>query len=163
VQVLDLVQLVSKGLTLQVGQPAEESSVDRTGKNSPTRNRLVTLLFVDDVAAALSDPVRRDILESLRDRPLPAGEICSLFPISRPAVSRHLRVLRDSGLVTAEVVGRQRIYTLNPKALTPLMSWLAGLATPVRWEAHLDALETEVHRTRREHRTDPTTREATTA
>ncbi|MCV7173861.1 winged helix-turn-helix transcriptional regulator [Mycobacterium manitobense] len=116
---------------------------------------------MDEIAGAVADPVRRDILESLRDRPMPVGEICALFPISRPAVSRHLRVLRDSGLVTAEVVGRQRIYTLDPEALTPLMTWLAGLATPVTWEAHLDALETEVHRTRRERRGDPTTREAT--
>lgn len=118
---------------------------------------------MDEIAGAVADPVRRDILESLRDRPMPAGELCAMFPISRPAVSRHLRVLRDSGLVTAEVVGRQRIYTLDPEALAPLMTWLAGLVTPLRWEAHLDALETEVHRTRREHRNDPPTREATTA
>lgn len=116
---------------------------------------------MDEVAAAVADPVRRDILQSLRDRPMPAGELCAMFPISRPAVSRHLRVLRESGLVTAEVVGRQRIYALDPKALTPLMTWLAGLVTPVNWAAHLDALDTEVHRTRRERRGASTTKEAT--
>jgi DNA-binding transcriptional ArsR family regulator len=112
---------------------------------------------VDRVAAAISDPVRRDIIVRLRERPLPAGEICALFPISRPAVSRHLRVLRDSGLVNAELVGRQRIYSLVPEALTPLIEWLAHVATPASWEQHLDALETEVYRTRREHRSNSTT------
>ncbi|MEV3901794.1 metalloregulator ArsR/SmtB family transcription factor [Mycobacterium sp. NPDC050551] len=116
---------------------------------------------MDEIAAAVADPVRRDILVRLRDRPMPAGELSALFPISRPAVSRHLRVLRESGLVKAEVVGRQRIYALNPDSLTPLMTWLAGLVAPLGWEAHLDALDTEVHRTRRERRGDPTTQEAT--
>ncbi|MGA5461651.1 ArsR/SmtB family transcription factor [Mycobacterium sp. NPDC050041] len=116
---------------------------------------------MDAIAGAVADPVRRDILESLRDRPMPAGELSAMFPISRPAVSRHLRILRDCGLVTAEVVGRQRIYALNPDAVTPLMTWLAGLVAPLRWEAHLDALDTEVHRTRRERRGDSTTEEAT--
>jgi DNA-binding transcriptional ArsR family regulator len=112
---------------------------------------------VDRVAAAISDPVRRDIIVRLRDRPLPAGDICALFPISRPAVSRHLRVLRDSGLVDAQLVGRQRIYALVPEAFTPLIAWLTHVAAPVNWEPHLDALETEVYRTRRERRNDSTT------
>lgn len=86
-----------------------------------------------------------------------------MFPISRPAVSRHLRVLRESGLVRAAAVGRQRIYTLDPDAVAPLMAWLARLVTPARWESHLDALETEVYRTRREHREDSMTRKDDTA
>ena len=107
---------------------------------------------VDEVAAAIADPVRRRILTMLRDGPLAAGEIARRFPISRPAVSRHLRLLRDSGLVRDELVGRKRNYRLDPGPLAPLVDWLAELVTPQRWEQHLDALETEVYRTRRERR-----------
>ena len=63
-----------------------------------------------DLFSALADPVRRAILAARRDAPLTAGQVASLFPgISRPAVSRHLRVLRESGLVRAESRGRQRV------------------------------------------------------
>jgi DNA-binding transcriptional ArsR family regulator len=118
---------------------------------------------VDEVAAAIADPVRRDILMRLRDRSLSAGEICAPFPISRPAVSRHLRVLRESGLVHAELVGRQWIYAFDPEAVGPLMAWLGRLVAPDGWEPRLDALETEVYRTRRERRTEQTVRKDHTA
>ncbi|MFI5930274.1 ArsR/SmtB family transcription factor [Micromonospora sp. NPDC051543] len=108
---------------------------------------------MDEVAAAIADPVRRRILSMLRDAPLAAGEIAQRFAISRPAVSRHLRVLRESGLVRDELVGRTRIYRLDPAPLAPLVDWLGGLVTPEKWERRLDALETEVYRTRRERRT----------
>lgn len=104
------------------------------------------------MATAIADPVRRRILTLLRDEPLPAGDIARRFTISRPAVSRHLRVLRESGLVRDELVGRRRIYRLDPGPLGPLVDWLAGLVATDRWERHLDALETEVYRTRRERR-----------
>lgn len=104
------------------------------------------------MATAIADPVRRRILGMLRDTPLTAGEIAARFVISRPAVSRHLRVLRESGLVRDEVVGRTRIYRLDPGPLAPLVDWLGDLVAPDRWEQRLDALETEVYRTRREHR-----------
>ncbi|WP_244200622.1 metalloregulator ArsR/SmtB family transcription factor [Micromonospora arborensis] len=107
---------------------------------------------MDEVATAIADPVRRHILTLLRDEPLAAGDIARRFTISRPAISRHLRVLRESGLVRDELVGRQRIYRLDPGPLSPLVDWLAGLVTTERWERHLDALETEVYRTRRERR-----------
>lgn len=107
---------------------------------------------VDEVATAIADPVRRHILTMLRDEPLAAGDIAQRFVISRPAISRHLRVLRESGLVRDEVVGRRRIYRLDPGALAPLVDWLTGLVAGDRWERHLDALETEVYRTRRERR-----------
>lgn len=115
---------------------------------------------VDEVAAAISDPVRRSILELLREGDLPAGEIADRFPISRPAVSRHLRVLRDSGLVRSELVGRQRRYRLDADQFTELVDWLARLRRPRGWAQHLDALETEVHRTRRERRTRDTAHRA---
>jgi DNA-binding transcriptional ArsR family regulator len=122
---------------------------------------------MDDVAAAIADPVRRAILEMLRDQRLPAGEIADRFPVSRPAVSRHLRVLRESGLVRDTLIGRQRLYELDPSPLASLTQWL-GQFTPaeftpaeftpaVGWERRLDALETEVHRTRRERRARGTT------
>ncbi|MEV6800406.1 metalloregulator ArsR/SmtB family transcription factor [Micromonospora rifamycinica] len=110
-------------------------------------------LPVDEVAAAIADPIRRSILELLRDGDLPAGEIADRFPVSRPAVSRHLRVLRESGLVHSELVGRQRRYRLDTDRLTELVDWLTRLRRPHGWAQRLDALETEVHRTRRERRT----------
>jgi DNA-binding transcriptional ArsR family regulator len=107
---------------------------------------------MDEVAAAIADPVRREIMVMLRHAPLAAGAIAGHFQISRPAVSRHLRVLRRSGLVSHRLVGRQRIYELNAEQLTELVEWLAQLSQPSSWERHLDALETEVYRTRRERR-----------
>ncbi len=91
----------------------------------------------------------------LRESSLTAGEIAARFDISRPAVSRHLRVLRDSGLVRDELDGRQRHYHLRAEPLREIASWIAEFDSPIRWEHHLDALETEVYRTRRERRDDP--------
>lgn len=107
---------------------------------------------VDEVAGAIADPVRRRILVLLRDGRLTAGELAGQFAISRPAVSRHLRVLRESGLVRDELVGRQRFYTLDPEPFTELVAWLAAFVRPSGWEHRFDALETEVYRTRRERR-----------
>ncbi|MFI7438399.1 metalloregulator ArsR/SmtB family transcription factor [Nonomuraea indica] len=107
---------------------------------------------MDQVAGAIADPVRREILMMLRDEQLSAGQIAERFVISRPAVSRHLRVLRDSGLVRDELVGRRRFYVLRTEPLTDLTDWIAGLTRPAGWEHRLDALETEVYRARRDHR-----------
>ncbi|RZS34351.1 ArsR family transcriptional regulator [Herbihabitans rhizosphaerae] len=103
-----------------------------------------------DVAGAIADEVRREILVLLHDGPRTAGEIAGRFPISRPAISRHLRVLRESGLVSDELSGRQRIYRLHPEPLRELAAWLARFTTESKWEQRLDALETEVHRTKRD-------------
>lgn len=107
---------------------------------------------MDAVAGAIADPVRRIILVMLRDSRLPAGEIAERFEISRPAVSRHLRVLRESGLVRDELVGRQRFYVLDAEKFTELAEWLAQFAQPSGLAHRLDVLETEVYRTRRERR-----------
>ena len=111
-----------------------------------------------DVAFAIADPVRRDILMLLRDGVMTAGAIAAGFDISRPAISRHLRVLRESGLVVDEARGRQRFYRLDTAPLNPLVAWLDELrATDAdRWSGALDALETEVYRTRRERRASAT-------
>ena len=108
---------------------------------------------MDDLAAAIADPVRRDILVMLRDQRLGAGQIADRFAISRPAVSRHLRVLRESGLVRHTLVGRQRFYELDASQLAGLIEWLDQFARTAGWERRLDALETEVYRTRRERHT----------
>jgi DNA-binding transcriptional ArsR family regulator len=103
-----------------------------------------------DAVGAIADPVRRDILVLLRSGPLTAGAIAARFDISRPAVSRHLRVLRESGLVVDRAEGRQRVYRLDVAPLVEVDAWL-GQFRP-GWSGRLDALETEVYRTRRERR-----------
>jgi len=108
---------------------------------------------VDEVAGAIADPVRREILLMLRDERLSAGQIADRFPISRPAVSRHLRVLREAGLVRDTADGRRRVYALVTAPLDELTGWLEQVRRPSGWEHRLDALETEVYRTRRERRT----------
>lgn len=118
-----------------------------------TCNQQVTLFGVDEVAGALADPVRREILLMLRDDALSAGQIADRFAISRPAVSRHLRVLREAGLVRDTADGRRRVYTLVTTPLDELVGFLAQLTRPSGWQHHFDALETEVYRTRRERHT----------
>ena len=120
---------------------------------------------VDEVAGAIADPVRREILLMLRDEPLSAGQIADRFAISRPAVSRHLRVLREAGLVRDSAEGRRRLYTLVTAPLDDLAGWLEQLKRPRGWQHHLDALETEVYRTRRERRapTQPDRKQEKTA
>jgi DNA-binding transcriptional ArsR family regulator len=107
---------------------------------------------MDAVAHALADPVRREILRMLRDRPVNAGRIAQVFSVSRPAVSRHLRVLREAGLVSNELSGRERVYRLSLGALSELEGFLTELRAPSRWEGRLMALETEVHRVKRARR-----------
>src|SRR5688500_2275621 len=114
-----------------------------------------------DVAFAIADAVRRDILILLRGGVMTAGEIAGHVDISRPAVSRHLRVLRECGLVVDEARGRERRYRIDTAPLAPLEAWLAEVHD--RWSAPLDALETEVYRTRRERRASHVLRKDKTA
>jgi DNA-binding transcriptional ArsR family regulator len=110
---------------------------------------MVTYRAVDAVAQALADPIRREILLMLHEAPRMAGAIAEAFTVSRPAISRHLRVLRDADLVRDTVSGREREYALAVDALAPLEAFLAQLRGPGVWSRRLDALETEVHRVRR--------------
>jgi DNA-binding transcriptional ArsR family regulator len=87
-------------------------------------------------AAAIADPIRRRVLELVRDRELPAGELASEFDVSRPAVSRHLRVLREAGLVQERRDGRLRLYRADPAPLAELRAWLERY-----WDERLDALK----------------------
>ena len=121
------------------------------------------------VFEVLADPVRREIVELLAGGEVGAGEIASRFPVSRPAVSRHLRLLREAGLVASEVRGQHRTYRLTRGPLAELDTWLerfrplpaaagaqpGGLPGPA---GRLDALATEVRRGRRQR---PAARTAT--
>lgn len=89
-----------------------------------------------EAAAAIADPIRRRVLELVRDQELPAGQIAAQFDVSRPAVSRHLRVLRESGLVRERRVGRERLYRADPAPLAELRSWLDEY-----WRERLSALK----------------------
>lgn len=105
---------------------------------------------MDEVLQALADPSRRTVLEILRDRPATAGELAAALPIARPGVSRHLRVLREVGLVDVRQDAQRRIYTLRPEALVEVDRWLE----PYRalWRNRLDALHTEIARGKRERK-----------
>lgn len=121
-----------------------------------TRNESVTNHPVDAVAQALADPIRRDILRMLRLRNHTAGELDGAFSVSRPAVSRHLRVLREAGLVRDTARGRNREYQLVVAALDQLEAYLQELRAPaVDWERQFAALETEVYRVRNQRRKAP--------
>lgn len=92
--------------------------------------------------AALGDPTRRKIVEMLAARELPAGEIARRFDMTAPAVSQHLRLLRDAGLVSVRRDAQRRIYALDPSGLAELDAWLARFRR--FWSGRLDALEHEL-------------------
>ena len=80
--------------------------------------------MTDRAFTALADPTRRQLFERLAERPQSVGALASQFPVSRPAVSQHLKVLKDAGLVRDEARGTSRIYRIDPKGLGPLRRWL---------------------------------------
>lgn len=94
---------------------------------------------------ALSDPIRCRIVELLRDEPLPVHRISQSFPVSRPAISRHLRLLRESGLVSEERHGRENVYRLETAQLEALVRWLARF-----WDDRLGRLKERAEATRGE-------------
>jgi DNA-binding transcriptional ArsR family regulator len=92
-----------------------------------------------DTFAVVAEPTRRRILDRLRASESSVGELVTALDVSQPAVSKHLRVLREAGLVSCRTAAQQRIYRVEAGALVSLDEWLA----PYRqlWTAHLDALE----------------------
>jgi DNA-binding transcriptional ArsR family regulator len=92
-----------------------------------------------DVLDVLADATRRSIVERLRAGPLPVAALAADLPVSRPAVSQHLRVLRDAGLVTFEPAGTRNVYRLRPAGIGPLRDWLDEF-----WQAPLDAFRDHV-------------------
>jgi len=105
---------------------------------------------MDAVLHALSDESRRTVLEILRDHPATAGELADALPIARPGVSRHLRVLREAGLVDVEAQAQRRISPLPPEPLAEVDAWLDHYRT--LWQGRLSALHTEIARGNREKR-----------
>jgi DNA-binding transcriptional ArsR family regulator len=111
-----------------------------------------------DVFTALADPLRRELLTRLAAGPARVVDLAAEHPVSRPAVSRHLKVLTEAGLVEADDLGRERHYRLRTAPLSEVNDYLARLRrTPIVPESALDALETEVRRTTRERRTTAAT------
>jgi DNA-binding transcriptional ArsR family regulator len=111
---------------------------------------------------ALADPIRRDLLRQLAAGPARVVDLTAAYAVTRPAISRHLRLLTEAGVASAEDHGRERHYRLETAGLDPVRRFLAELETlpaaasqhvhPRIGETNLDALDTEVRRTRRERR-----------
>ena len=93
--------------------------------------------------AVLADPTRRAVFERLRAGPVSVGDIAAGLPVSRPAVSQHLKALREAGLVRHEVDGTRRLYEVDPRGLGELRSWLDRF-----WSESLAAFKAEVERPR---------------
>jgi DNA-binding transcriptional ArsR family regulator len=106
--------------------------------------------IVDDVLHALSDGSRRTLLEELVKGEATASELAALLPIARPGVSRHLRVLREAGLVEVRQEAQQRLYRLRPEPLAEIDDWLGRYRS--LWEERLNALHTEVARGKKQRR-----------
>src|SRR5947207_10318201 len=94
-----------------------------------------------DVLAALADPTRRRVFERLRSRPRPVGAIARGMPVSRPAVSQHLKALKEAGLVADRPEGTRRVYFIDPQGLGALRKWLDQF-----WDEALASFQAEVER-----------------
>lgn len=94
---------------------------------------------MDHTIAALSDPTRLQIVEMLAGKELPAGAIAARFDISAPAVSQHLKVLKDAKLVTVRADAQRRLYSLNRDGFEEMEEWLSRIRR--YWMKNLDALE----------------------
>jgi DNA-binding transcriptional ArsR family regulator len=108
---------------------------------------------LDGTLAALADPTRRQVVELLRERPRRAGELAAAAEMSGPAMSRHLRVLRTSGLVEEERAGhdaRVRVYRLRPEPFVALHEWLDEVQA--FWSEQLGAFKAHAERTRKGER-----------
>lgn len=108
---------------------------------------------MEAVLRALSDESRRTMLEALATGPATAGELAALLPIAREGTSRHLRVLREAGLVDVRQEAQRRVYSLRPQPLAEVDEWLSRYRA--LWENRLDALHAEIARGRRERGSTP--------
>lgn len=97
--------------------------------------------------AALADPTRRQVFERLAGGPRAVGELAQGLPVSRPAVSQHLKVLKEAGLVVDRAEGARRVYQIDPSGLGALRAWLDGF-----WDEALAAFQAEVERKEEEPR-----------
>jgi DNA-binding transcriptional ArsR family regulator len=103
---------------------------------------------MDAVLHALSDESRRTVLEMLREHPATVNELAAALPIARPGVSRHLRVLREAGLVQVRQDAQRRIYSLRPEPLAELDQWLGRYRA--LWEQRMSDLHAEIARGKHE-------------
>jgi DNA-binding transcriptional ArsR family regulator len=87
----------------------------------------------------LADPTRRQVFECLREGPMSVGEIAEDMPVSRPAISQHLKALKEAQLVTDRAEGTRRVYCIDPNGLGPLRAWLDGF-----WDEALASFQKEV-------------------
>jgi DNA-binding transcriptional ArsR family regulator len=92
---------------------------------------------------ALADPTRRQVFEHLREGPRAVGEIAAEMPVSRPAVSQHLKVLKEAGLVADQAEGTRRVYYIDPQGLGALRGWLDQF-----WDHALEAFKAEVEKSK---------------
>jgi DNA-binding transcriptional ArsR family regulator len=105
---------------------------------------------VEAALRAVADESRRRMLDALSGGPATVTELAALLPIARPGVSRHLRVLREAGLVEVRQQAQRRIYSLRPQPLAEIDTWLGRYRA--LWDQRLDALHTEIARGKRERR-----------
>ena len=99
------------------------------------------MTYHDAALATLADPTRRLLMERLRAGPRPVGELARGLPMSRPAVSQHLKVLKEARLVTDRAEGTRRVYQIDPKGLGEIRRWLDQF-----WDASLAAFKDEVEK-----------------
>jgi DNA-binding transcriptional ArsR family regulator len=105
---------------------------------------------MEAVLRALADESRRTMVEALASGPATAGELAALLPIAREGTSRHLRVLREAGLVEVRQDAQRRVYSLRAAPLAEVDEWLGRYRA--LWEQRMDALHTEIARGKRERR-----------
>lgn len=99
------------------------------------------MAYTNRAFAALADPTRREVFERLASGGMSVGELAQGLPVSRPAVSQHLKVLKEAGLVTDEAQGTRRVYHIDPNGLGALRAWLDQF-----WASALDAFKAEAER-----------------
>jgi DNA-binding transcriptional ArsR family regulator len=97
------------------------------------------MTYGSEAFAVLADPTRRRVLETLASGPKAVGEIAADFPVSRPAISQHLKALKAAGLVVDRAEGARRVYSIDPAGLGPLRAWLDQF-----WDVALEAFKAEV-------------------
>ena len=143
------------GRTYRLGDPIEVRVQDLRRSEGKVELALLVPVVLDSyvtrtlrldmtVFEALADPTRRQIVELLAEGERSAGEIASAFPVSRPGISRHLRVLREAGVASSETRGQQRLYRLDVAGLAEAEEWLARRRSD--WNERLDALERHLRR-----------------
>ena len=105
-----------------------------------------------DVFQAIADPVRREIIDVISAKPQTINEVAEQFDISRPAVSKHIKILDECGMISIQQQGRERFCTINPKSLIPAFLWIEQYKT--LWETRLDSFENYINQLKAE-RNDP--------